>query len=109
MLGLIEESLNKDGSVAKGRLGFGSGSLEGVFQACLFPHDSHTTATTSVSCLDDDWETIFVCELLDILEFVNRTFGSRNNWNASLDRNSSGRDFVAKCIDNFGGGADELE
>jgi hypothetical protein len=109
VLGFVEKTLNKDGSVAKGRFGFGSGSLEGVFQACLFPHDSHATSTASVCRLDDDWKTIFICEFLYVLELVNRSFGSRNNRYACLDRKSSGRDFVAKRVDNFGGGADKLE
>jgi hypothetical protein len=109
VLGFVEKTLNKDGSIAKSRLGLGSGSLEGVFQAFLFPHDSHTTSTTSVSCLDDDGKAVFVCEFLDILEFVNRSFCTRYNRNSSLDGNSSGRDFVAKCIDDLGRGADKLK
>jgi hypothetical protein len=109
MLGLVKESLDKYSSVAKGRFGFRSGSLKRVFQVCLIPDNSHTTTTTSVSSLDDDWESIFVCESLDILEFFNCTIGSRDDWHASLDRNSSGRDFVAKRIDDFRGGADKLD
>jgi hypothetical protein len=109
VLWLVEKTLNKDCSVTKSRLRFGCSSLEGVFQACLFPYDSHTTSTTSIGCLDDDGEAVFVCEFLDILEFVNRTFGSRNNRHAGFDRNGSGRDFIAKCINDFGGGSDKLK
>jgi hypothetical protein len=108
MLWLVEETFHEDSSVTKGRFGFRSSTRERVLQVFLFSHDSHTPSTTSVSCLDDDREAIFVCELLHILEFVDCTLSSRNNWYTGLYGYSSSRNFVTERVDDFRGRADEL-
>jgi hypothetical protein len=109
VLGLVEETLNKDGSVAKSRFGLGSGSLEGVFQAFLFPHDSHTTSATSVSCLDDDGKPYSSVNFLTSSNLSTAPSVPGTTGTPALMSNSSGRDFVTECIDDFGRGADELQ
>lgn len=109
VLWLVEETLDEDGAVAKCRLGLGCGSLERVFEVLLFSDDSHTTATTSESGLDDDWEAVFVGEFLDVLKLFNGAFGSGDDGDTALDGESAGRDLVSKGIDGVGGGANELQ
>ena len=109
VLGLVEEPLNKNRAVAKSRFGFGGGSLEGFLQRLLVAHDSHATTTTAVGGLDDDGETIFVCEGLDLLVFLNCTLGSGHNGDVGSNSKFSGRDLVAKGVDNFWRGTNELE
>lgn len=108
VLGLVQETLDEDGSVAEGSLGLGRSPVEGVLQAGLVPHDTHTTPTASVGGLDDDGEAILISELLDLFESLDRSFGAGHDRDASLDGNGPGRDLVTEGIDDLGGGADEL-
>jgi hypothetical protein len=108
VLGFVEESLDEDGAIAKSRLGLRSGTVERVLKIFLLSHNSHTSSTTTKGCLDDDWEAVLVCELLDILELLDWSLCTRDNWDLRLDGKCPGRDFVSKRVDDFWGGADEL-
>ena len=85
VLGLVEEALDEDGSVAESSLGLGGGAVEGLLQRLLLADDTHTASTTTVGGLDDDGEAEFVSEFLDVLELLNGTLSTRNNRDASLD------------------------
>jgi hypothetical protein len=97
MSGVIKESchqsllldskltLNKDGTITKGRLGFTNSSLKVLFETLLIPNNSHTTSTTSESGFDDDWETVFLDECVGQVERSDRSFGTRDNRYTSLD------------------------
>lgn len=108
VLGFVKESLNEDGSVAKGGLGLGSGTLEVLFQGLGFANNSHTSATTTIGSLDNDGEAKLVGEGLNFLVPGNSTFGTRNNGDTSLDGKRTGRDLVTESIDNIGLWTDEL-
>jgi hypothetical protein len=108
VLWLVEEAFHKDSSVAKGGLGFGGSSVESIFQTGLFSYNSHTASTTAIGSLDDNGEPVLVSELLDILELVHCSLSSRDDWYACLDGYGSGGNLVAKGIDNFWRGTDEL-
>jgi hypothetical protein len=95
VLGLVQETLNKDCAVAEGTLGLGGCSLKGLLQAGLVAHHSHTTTTTTVGGLDDDWETILVSEGLDLLECLDSAFSSGDDGDVGGDRKLSSRNLVA--------------
>lgn len=108
VLGLVKESLDKDGAVTEGSLGLGGGTLEGLLQALLLTDDSHTSATTTEGSLDDDGEAILVSEFLDLLVPLDSTFGTRDDGDVGSVGKLSGRDLVTESIDHVGRGADEL-
>lgn len=58
--------------------------------------------------LDDDGESIFIREVLDLLVFLNSTLGARDNGDVGCDGEFPGRNLVAEGVDDFGGWADEL-
>jgi len=62
---------------------------------------THTTATATISCLDDDWEAIFIGELLDILELLNGPLSARYDWDVRLDGKRSGGNLVSESVDNL--------
>jgi hypothetical protein len=51
--GTFEETLNEYSPVAKRRLGLGNRTLKRVLKLGLFAHNTHTTASTTHSGLDD--------------------------------------------------------
>lgn len=108
VLGLVEEALDKDSSVAEGSLGLGRGALKSLFQAVGLTDDAHAAATTTISGLDDDGEAVLVGELLDLLERLDGAVGAGNDRNASSNGNLPGGDLVSESLDRLGGGADEL-
>lgn len=108
VLGLVKEALDEDGSVAEGSLGLGGGTLEGLLQSSLLADDSHTSATTTVSGLDDDGEAILVGEVLDLLKPLDSALGTRDDGHVGLQSQGSGRDLVTEGVDYSGGGTDEL-
>jgi len=109
VLWLVEEALDEHCAVAEGGLSLGCGSIKRLLQRRLLADYTHTTATTTISCLDDDWEAIFVGKFLDILEPLNRTLGTRYDRDARLDRKGSGGNLVSESIDNLWGRANELD
>lgn len=108
VLWLIEEAFNKDSSVTEGGLGLGGGSLKGLLQGGLLANNTHATATTTVCCLDDNWESVLVGKLLHILELVNGTFGTWNYWNTGRNGKFSGRNLVSKSVNNLWRWANKL-
>lgn len=109
MLGLIKEALNEDSSVTKSGLGLGSRAFERFLKILFLADDPHTTATTSISSLDDDREAVGIGEGLDSLEVINSIRGTRYDRHVSRNSELSSRDLVTEGSDNFGGGTDELE
>ena len=105
VLGLVQETLNEDSTIAKGRLGFGCGTLEGVLEILLLPDDTHTTSATTESSLDDDREAVLVGEALDLLEFLDGARSTGNHRNFTLHGKLTCRDLVTKAVDGLGGGA----
>lgn len=57
--GLVEESLNEHGAVAKGLLGLGSSTLKAFGKVGLRANNTHSTSSTTHGSLDDDGESIF--------------------------------------------------
>lgn len=108
VLGLVEEALDEDGTVAKGRLGLGGGTLEALLQSLGLADDAHTTATTTIGGLDDDGESILVSEGLDLLVGSDSTFGTGDNGDIGSNGELSGRDLVAEGVNDVGRGTDEL-
>ena len=108
VLWLVEEALDEDCAVAESRLCLGCCSLERLLQCALLANNTHTTSTTTVCCLDNDWEAVLVGESLDILKLVNGTLGTWNNWNASCNGKCSRRDLVSKSIDKLWRWTDKL-
>jgi hypothetical protein len=108
VLGLVKESLDKDGTVTESSLGLRGGTLEGLLQALLLTDDSHTSATTTEGSLDDDREAILVSEVLDLLVPLDSTIGTRDDGDVGSVGELSGRDLVTESIDHVGRGADEL-
>lgn len=108
VLGLVEEALDENGAVAESALGLGGGTLEGLLQGSLIADDTHTTATTAIGSLDDDGEAVLVGEILDGLEGVDSTLGTRDDGDTGGNGDLAGRDLVTKGVDDIGGGADEL-
>ena len=49
MLGLVEESLDKDGAVSEGTLRLGCGSLKRLLELGLLADHTHTASTTTIS------------------------------------------------------------
>ncbi len=109
VLGLVKEALDKDGTVTEGRLGLGGGTLEVLLETLGLADDTHTTATTAVGGLDDDGESILVGEGLDLLEAFDGTLGTRDDRDVSSDSELSGRDLVAKGVNDIRRGADKLK
>lgn len=108
VLGFVKESFNEDGSVAKGGLGLGSSTLEALLQGLGFTNNSHTSATTTIGSLDNDGKAILVGEGLNLFVPSNSTLGTGNDWDTSLDGKRTGRDLVAKSINDIRLGTDEL-
>lgn len=108
MLGLVKEALDEDGTVAKGRLGLGHSTLKVLLQGTLLAHHTHTTATTTKGCLDDDGESILVGEFLDLFEPLDGVFGTGDDGDIALDGEFTGRDFVTESDNGFVGRADPL-
>jgi hypothetical protein len=108
VLGLVEETFDKDSSVAEGSLGLRGGALERLLETLLLADYSHTTTTTSEGSLDDNGETILVGELLHLLEPCDSARGTRHNRNVGGVGELSGRDLVTERVNDFGRGADEL-
>lgn len=108
VLGLVEEALDEDGAVAKGRLGLGGCSLEVVLEGGLLAHDTHATAAAAKGSLDDDGEAMLVGEGLDVFVLLDGVGGAGHDGHVALDGEPAGRDLVAKGVDGVWGGADEL-
>lgn len=108
VLGLVEESLNKDGAVTERGQGLGGSSLEGLLERLLLADYSHTSTTTTEGSLDDDGETILVSELLDLLESRDSTLGTRDDGDVGSKGELSGGDLVTEGVNDIGRGADEL-
>lgn len=108
VLGLVEESLDENGAIAKGGLGLGSGSLEALLQALGIANNSHTTATTTVGSLDDDGEAILVSEGLDLLVLFNGALSAGDDGDTSSNGKLAGRDLVTKSINDIGSRANKL-
>jgi hypothetical protein len=106
MLGAVEEALNEDGSVSESRLGLGCGTLKGILEILLLPHDTHTTSTTSESGLDDDWEAVLVGELLARFELGHWTGSTGDCWHIGLCGQLSRGDLVTKIVNGLGVGSD---
>jgi hypothetical protein len=108
VLGAVQEALDEDGAVTKGRLGFGCGTLEGLLELLLLPDDSHTTTTTTKGSLDDDGESVLVGEALDFFELLDGAVGAGNDGDLALDGELTGRDLVTESINGVRGRANEL-
>ena len=108
VLGLVEEALDEDGAVAKGRLGFGSGALEGILELFLRADNTHTTATTAKGSLDDDGEAVLVSELLDLFELLDGALGTGHDGNTALGGEGTGGDLVTEGVDCLRGRSNEL-
>lgn len=108
VLRLVQESLDENGAVSECALRLGSCTLESLLERLLVADDSHTTATTAIRGLNDDGESILVCELLDLLEPFYRALGTGHNGHISSGGELSGRNLVAKGIDDLRGGSDKL-
>jgi len=109
VLGLVEEALDEDGAVAKGRLGLGGGALERVLEGRLLAHDTHAAAAAAKGRLDDDGEAILVGEGFDVLELLDRARGAGHDGHFALDGEGAGRDLVAEGVDGVGRGTDPLQ
>jgi hypothetical protein len=57
--GLVQETLDENGAVTESLLGLGSSTLESLCEVSLTANYTHTTSTTSHSCLDNNRESIF--------------------------------------------------
>ena len=49
----LEESFDKNGAIAEGRLRLGHGALERILEIGLLANNTHTTTSTTHSCFDD--------------------------------------------------------
>ena len=107
VLGSVEETLDEDGTVAKGGAGLGGGTLEGILQFSLAADDPHTTATTTKGGLDDDGETIGIGEALDLLEGLDRTRRTRNDGHVAADGQLTSGDLVTQVINGVRGGTNK--
>lgn len=109
VLGLVQEAFHEDCAIAKGRLCLGCGSLERLLQTCLIAHHSHATTTAAVSGLDDNGETIFISEALNLLKGGHCTGGTRDNGNIGPNSQCSCRNLVAEGVNDIGRRSDELQ
>lgn len=75
----------------------------------MFAHYTHTTATTTISSLDDDGEAILVGKSLDIFKLLDGAWGSWHYGDIALDGKFSCRDFVTESVDGVRRGTYELE
>jgi hypothetical protein len=108
VLGTVQEALDENGTVTKGRLGLGCSTLEGLLELLLLPDDSHTTTTTTKGGLDDDGESVLVGEALDFFKSLDRTVGTGDDGNLALDGELTSGDLVTKGSDGFRGRTNEL-
>lgn len=53
--GALEEPFDEDSTIAESRLGLADCTLEVVLEVGLFANDTHTTASSAHSSLDDHW------------------------------------------------------
>jgi len=102
-------TLDKDGTVPKGRLGFTDCSLKVLLETSLVPDDSHTTSTTSHGGLDDDWEPVFLDKLVGQVVRSNGSFGTGDNRYTGLDGKSPGLGLVSESVNGFGSRTDECD
>ena len=108
MLGLVEEAFDEDGAIAEGSLGFRSGALECFLERLLVADDSHTTAATTKSSLDDDGESVLVGKVLNLLEPLDGARCTRHNRDIGSNGQLSSGDLVTKSVDHIRRGANEL-
>lgn len=108
VLGLVKETLNKDGTVTKGRLGLGSSTLKALLEGLRLTNNTHATTTATVGGLDDDGEAILVGEALDLFVRANSIWGTGDNRNIGSNGKFSGRDLVTEGVDDIGRRADKL-
>lgn len=109
VLWLVQESFDKDGTVAESRLRFGDGAFKGILEFLLFPYDTHTATTATKGCLDDDWEAKFVGKALDILVFLDGPGCAGHAGNVGLGGQFTSGDLVSQAINSIRAGADKLE
>ena len=108
VLGLVEESLDKDSAVAEGRLGLRGCALEMLLQTLGFANNSHASATTAVSGLDDDGEAIGIRKGLDLLVCGNSPLSAGDDRDVGRDSQLTSRYLVAESVNDIGARADEL-
>jgi hypothetical protein len=85
MAGLVEESLYENGTITKGRLGFGDSTLKRLLKVLSGSHNSHSTTSSAHGGLDDNWETMLLDESIGQIVTCDSTLCTRNNWNTTLD------------------------
>ena len=108
MLGLIEETLDKDGAISEGGLGLGSGSLKGLLEGFGVTDNPHAAAATAEGGLDDDGEAVFIGEVLDVLKLVNGAVCAGDDGNLGGDGEFPGGYLVAERVDDVWSRTDEL-
>lgn len=86
----------------------GCGTVESILDALTLTNDSHTTASSTESGLDDDWVSVFLDELLGGLELTDWTIGTWDDWDVVLDGEVTGRDLVSERVDDLWCWTDKL-
>jgi hypothetical protein len=107
VLGLVEEALDEDSTVAEGGLGLGGGTLKGITQGSLVADYTHTTATTTEGSLDDNGEAILISEGLDFVVVLNGALSTGDNRDVALDSEATSRNLVTKSVNGVWGRAHE--
>lgn len=64
--GLVQETLNEHGAVTECLLGLRGSTLESLCEIGLAANHTHTSSTTSHSCLDNNWEAVFYLIIVQI-------------------------------------------
>jgi hypothetical protein len=108
MLRFVEESLDEDSAISKRRFCFGGSSVERLLQRFLITDNSHTAATTAEGSLDNDWETILICEFFYLLKPLNRAFCTGYDGHIGGNGEPSGRHLVTEGMDDLWRRSDEL-
>lgn len=86
VFGLVEESLDEDGSVSEGGFRFRYGGGEGVLKFGLFSNHSHSSSSSSERGLDDDGESMLLDKGSSELVRGDGSWGTGNDRNSNADR-----------------------
>ena len=107
MFGTLDVSLQKNGGVAEGVLGFflSLGELSGEF-AGLF-HDTHAASTAAEGRFDDEGKADVLGSSEGFIGIGNGVLGAGKDGDVGGDGLGAGGGFVAHVVEEFGGGADE--
>jgi hypothetical protein len=102
VLWLVEEALDEHSAVAESIESLRLGTLEVVLEVFLLANDSHTTASTTKGCFDDDGEAELIRERLHILELLDGSGSTRDSGHLGLLSKLTSRDLVTECVDGLG-------